>query len=119
MVNGICALLIVALVAFIFFVQRRHNQVPVKQSPQSDLAQMTFQSKVFLGVKVITEDNPLLEEQQGQPPLKFGYFGSVRMRQAGAIMTSELKSSEDALVVMTSLEDTAERSSAPSKGGAG
>ena len=70
---------------------------------------MTFQSKVFLGVKVITEDNPLLEEQQGQPPLKFGYFGSVRMRQAGAIMTSELKSSEDALVVMTSLEDTAER----------
>lgn len=110
LINGICVLLIGAVVAFVMFFQQAARQSDEKATPQAELAELMIQGKIALGFKSIIESNPTLQGANNDlQEIPFGIVGSVRVRQAGAIMIAELESNDDALVVLEKLEESAEK----------
>lgn len=111
LINGFCFLLILLLVALIFLSQGVREEDGEKPSPQGELAELTIQAKCILGAKVLAESNPTLKEQLDEElPIRLGTSGSVRVRQAGAVMTAELSSTREAIAVLINLRIEAARS---------
>ena len=105
-ISGFCFLVIFSVIAIILILQNFVVPEGTEGTPEGELANLVLQGKVALGVKAMGDNNPEFGEEQ-QESFPFGQFGSVRNRQAGAVMTSELESAGDGLVVLAAMEKQA------------
>jgi membrane protease YdiL (CAAX protease family) len=107
LVNSICFIMVFGLVSLILYWQNFQQDAQATPSPQGELVQLIVQGKVSLGLKVLLEKNPELENPPDEEMFPFGNFGSVRIRQAGSVMVAELVSADEALARLEKLEDQA------------
>lgn len=108
-VNSVCWLLITLVVLLVLYLQNYASSPDQVATPEGDLANLLIQAKFSLGLKSVSEKTPELKKQQAdQPNLPYGLVGSVRNRQAGAVMLAELETSQKALDVLEIMEDYAQ-----------
>ena len=78
----------------------------IKTSPEADLFELTYQARLQLGIMLLSEGDTSAQ-LDSESKIDFGYFGSVRMRQAGAVMLGETESYDEALRALWKLKSVA------------
>ena len=106
LINAVCLISILGLAAFVCYMQNLPSTEEIKTSPQADLFELTYQARLQLGIMLRTEDDTSAQ-LDSESRIDFGYFGSVRMRQAGAVMLGETESHDEALRALWKLKSIA------------